>query len=248
MREGDLLAISTQACAFAPGGADPGLADRVALPAGSRTQLQAALAALTGDRSLPLDVVLADSAVKFFAVQPPQGLQRFEELRELAALRFEELFGTDSALWRISADWSTRRPFLCCAAPAELIEALEAVRGRRPMTIAPIFVRRFNDAAREFPRQVLWFVCRDGGWVTAACFEGSTCHYVRSTSLAARDSLARWLGQEALLANRTLSDVWLADTADEASAIEGASVRQIDTALLRDMRLMGVLNRLEAKA
>lgn len=247
MLDTDLVAVSEDAIAFARRDVDPALVDRVAFSASAeRAQMQAALAGLLAGRG-PLQVVLADSLVRFFAVQPPLGMQRFEELRELAALRFEELFGTQTLLWRISGDWSTRQPFLCCAAPAELMEAIEAAAGRRLMSVAPLFVRRFNQVSGRLPRHAFWFVCRSGGWVSAACFEGSACHSVRSTPLAARDELARWLAHEALLANRPLNELWLVDATESPLAIEDTAVH-LPAAGLRDMRLLAVLHESEVEA
>ena len=249
MPDTDLLAVGDDAIAWARRDAEPSLVERVAFAAiADRGQMQAALGAVIGSRRAPLQVVLADSLVKYFTVQPPLGMQRFEELRELASLRFEELFSTPALRWRISGDWNTRRPFLCCAASAELIEAIEAAAGRWLMSVAPIFVRRFNDIARRIPRHSVWIACRTGAWVTAACFEGGACHGVRSTALAARDDLARWLAHEALLANRPLRELWLADTADAPLAIEGAVVHRIPASAQRDLRLMTVLFESEVEA
>ena len=259
MREAEILALSADACALRDATAHA--AERVALPA-DRANWPAAVfgpragepasaggaATLTqaftrfGAGAAPFDLLLADSAVKFFVVTPPQGLQRFTELHDLAALRLEELFGTDSAAWRISADWNSRQPFLCCAAANELLAPLEAFAGARLRSAAPNFVRRFNAAAASFGRKPAWFVCSVGGWVSAAYFDAGACHCVRSTALPQPEALARWLGHEALLANRPLGLVHLV-TDQEALTIPGANVQRVATSArdLRELQLLAAL-------
>ncbi len=198
-----------------------------------------------GVRAAPFELVLADSAVKYYVVAPPQGLQRFAELRDLAALRLEELFGTASAAWRISADWNSRRSFLCCAVANDLLAPLEAFAGTRLLGAAPVFVRRFNAAAAALGRTPTWFVCCVGGWVTAAYFDAGACHCVRSTALPQPDALARWLGHEALLANRPLAQVHLVAADSQTLTIAGANVHRI-AATPREMRELQLLAALAA--
>ncbi len=239
MREPALLALKLDACAYLAGGAPLDRAQVVALPA-QRASWPAQALHATGAAGAAFHAVLADSVVRYFVVTPPQGLQRFAELRDYAQMRVAELFGGDSALWRVSADWSASRPFLCCAAPADLLAPLEAYAGNKLASAAPIFVRRCNAAAGQMRRTPGWFVCCVGGWVSAAYFEGGACHAVRSTALAQHDSLGRWLGQEALLANRPLTDVWLVDPSEQQAAIAGANVHRIG-AKANDMRDLALL-------
>jgi hypothetical protein len=266
MRESALLALNSDACAYvsraalasqavhatllASGGSATSAASlsSSAAPATERARWPARVAATpefasTGFGATPFEAVLADSAVKYFVVTPPKGLQRFAELRDLAQMRVAELFGTDSAQWRIGADWNARQPFLCCATPADLIAPLQSFAGSKLVSAAPIFVRRYNAAAHRFARGGAWFVCAVGSWVTAGYFEAGACHTVRSTALAQRDALARWLGQEALLANRPLTEVWLADAAQEGLTLSGANVHRIDAKPheLRDLQLLAAL-------
>jgi hypothetical protein len=245
MRESALLALNAEACAFVARGAAVRDAVHTALPA-DRARWPAQLTQAPGFAAAfttPFEAVLADSAVKYFVVTPPKGLQRFAELRDLAQMRVAELFGTDSAQWRIGADWNARRPFLCCATPAELLAPLQSYAGSKLVSAAPIFVRRYNAAAPRFARGGAWFVCCVGAWVTAGYFEAGACHTVRSTALPQRDVLARWLGQEALLANRPLAEVWLADAAQEGLALAGANVHRIDARPheMRDLHLLAAL-------
>ncbi len=242
-----LLALSLDACAYLPRGAPPLDAQRVALPA-QRAVWPAQVFSELAAPTTAFDVVLADSAVKYFVVAPPQGLQRFSELRDLAQMRVAELFGSDSAQWRISGDWNASEPFLCCAVPNDLLAPLEAYAGNKLLSAAPIFVRRFNAAAGQMHRAPAWFVCCVGGWVSAAYFEGGACRSVRSTALTQHAALGRWLGQEALLANRPLTEVWLVqeppqDRQPQDLVIAGANVRRIAAKPheLRDLELLGQL-------
>lgn len=274
MPEPALLALSLDACAYLPRDAAPRASRRVPLPA-QRAAWPAQVFSEIAAPTTAFNVVLADSAVKYFVVAPPQGLQRFSELRNLAQMRAAELFGSDSAQWRISGDWNPSQPFLCCAVPNDLLAPLIAYVGTKLLSAAPIFVRRYNAAAAQLRGAPAWFVCRAGGWVSAGYFEGSACRSVRSTALAQPAALGRWLGQEALLANLPLTEVWLAqeqaqdgraqdrqpqdrhaqdqqpqDQQPQDLVIAGANVRRIATRRdeLRDLELLGQLATSEVPA
>jgi hypothetical protein len=94
-----------------------------------------------------LQVSVSDDWVRYWMVTPPAGLGSMDELRALAAGRFEQLFGAAAEAWHIEADWSSRRPMLACALPKSLVVALTAVSkhsGCRIASVLPEAVRLFN--------------------------------------------------------------------------------------------------------
>lgn len=109
-----------------------------------------------------LQVSVSDDWVRYWMVTPPKGLGSIQELRALAAGRFEQLFGAAAEAWHIEADWSATHPMLACALPRSLVHALTAVSqhaGCRLASVVPEAVRLMNRDAGAL---------KDDGWI--CCF------------------------------------------------------------------------------
>lgn len=165
--------------------------------------LAAALsAALQGAecRRMRARVVLADELVRYFMVTPPQNAASLRDCRAAAQLRFQLLYGEPAAAWRIEADWDAREPFLACAMPAPLLDALHAAAAEHGLDLVetcPQFVTAWNRWHGQLPGDAWFGAAHDDGMTVGALHEGRL-HAVRSLDAAphaARDALAR----EALL-------------------------------------------------
>lgn len=77
-----------------------------------------------------LRMLVAPDLCRHFVLDPPLGLARFDELRELAAVRAAQLYGSEPL--EVAADWQLGGPFACAVLPASLRAALQAAaRGLR---------------------------------------------------------------------------------------------------------------------
>lgn len=109
---------------------------------GIMAALQRLSAAYDGAR-LPLRLVLADALVRQWMVTPPQNALHRSDCQAAAALRFQTLYGEALGDWRLTADWDARQPFLACALPGALLDALQGAAATRQLPvleIAPQFV------------------------------------------------------------------------------------------------------------
>lgn len=138
----------------------------VPLAASFRFQSEAVLASLPAlfsekDRHARLAIVLPDKAARFFKVVPPQNMAGFSELRAVAALRFETLFGLPAAEWRIEADWQGNQPFIACALPQSLIASLHQFAVHRGLALTHVqtaFIQRWNEACPRLSGEASWFM------------------------------------------------------------------------------------------
>jgi hypothetical protein len=148
-----------------------------------------------------LHVVLRDSCVRYFTVDPPAGLAGLNELEVVCRIRFAELFGGEEAQWEFSCDFRSDAPFLCCAAPRDLLEGLRrsaTSSSRRLRSIVPLFVRFCNQLDRPALSGGLWLVARTQDWTTAAYYEARQCRIVRSAPLAPDIDFVTWISAIAL--------------------------------------------------
>lgn len=183
----------------------PGVRVAEANGVASHEPLVAALnAALKGAqcRRMRARVVLADELVRFFWVAPPQNAGGLRDCRAAAQLRFQLLYGEPAAAWRIEADWDAREPFLACAMPAHLLDALQAAAAEHGLDLietCPQFVAAWNRWHGQLQGDAWFGAVHDDGMTVGAIQEGRL-RAVRSLDAApqdARDALAR----EALLLN-----------------------------------------------
>jgi hypothetical protein len=111
-----------------------------------------AVLADVGCRGLPVHVLLADDLVRYFMVTPPSNAAGMTDLRSAAEVRFEGLYGDSVAPWHIMADWRSSNPFLACAVPRQLLDALRlAAASQRSalVSVTPSFVAAWNSLRRE---------------------------------------------------------------------------------------------------
>lgn len=104
-------------------------------------------------------VTLAADLVRWWVVDAPRGTGSLNELRQVAALRFEALFDEPAAGWSIVGDWSARGPSVCQAVPAGLAEGLRQAKagGWHVVDVASAAHRlRARCAPAPEPRQAPW--------------------------------------------------------------------------------------------
>lgn len=132
-------------------------------------------------------VVLADELARLWQVAPPPAASRLVDLEAVAAMRFQALYGSAAAGWRISADWDADRPFLAAALPAPLLAALQAAAAEQNVNlveIAPQFVASLNGWRRQ-RRAGAWFGQVSGAVLTLAVTEGQALLAVRTAVVPA---------------------------------------------------------------
>ncbi len=200
----------------------------------------ATLLAQAGGR-ITLDVAVDDRMVRSCVVTPPQGVAHLSELKAVAALRMEALFDVTSEGWCLSAAWNAQQPFLCCALPRVLLDALSqaaATADAQVRSIAPLYVRVCNDAHGVKPL-LGWMVVRCATSVSAAYFGGGgVCHAVRSAVVHAGADVSDWMRRCAWASGHAFEPWMVLDTASaDAAPAEQAdrmwmSAQRPDVALL----------------
>lgn len=155
-------------------------------------------------RGAALDVTVADGLSRGWLTTPPAGVTDLQELRALAEARFEAVFHTPTTTWRIEADWSGNRAFICSAIPVGLLYSLQTeaeASGVQLRSIAPQWVRAlqrlpFGQIAREplalacavSPQGVAGLILRNGvpfDWRQHWCAPADAARHLRSQALAA---------------------------------------------------------------
>jgi len=146
-------------------------------------------------------VTLSDDLARLFMVTPPQNSARLHDIKAAAAMRFQTLYG-DLGVdpqhdWCVEADWQASRPFLACAVPRRLIEALcRAARehGVQVQAIEPNFVAAWN-AARGRIVKGAWFGAVHEDQLTLGAIGPSAAHLgaVRSLAIPAGGQEPQWI-------------------------------------------------------
>lgn len=122
--------------------------------------LCAALQGLKLDSRLPtastrsLTVTLDDGLVRGFVVTPARGTRGLRELQATAAARFATLFDESAEHWVLVADWHATAPFVACALPRVLHQALDQLartHGWRLDSLSPAFARVWNRVCDSIP-------------------------------------------------------------------------------------------------
>lgn len=115
-------------------------------------------------------VVLADSLVRYFVVDAPQGLRSTKELQGIVLARFEEQFGLSLSDWQVQADLEPgKSSYLACAMPRALGEGLRgecAARKLRLRCLVPYAVSEINRWHGRLPRADFWFAAAGGETLT----------------------------------------------------------------------------------
>ncbi|MFZ4536466.1 hypothetical protein [Propionivibrio sp.] len=143
-----------------------------ALQHGSVTALCGALPDLKPENPVAtpasLRVTVDDSLARSFVVTPPRGAQSLRELRASAAARFAALYGDPTEQWLLAADWQVTVPFIVCALPRQLFQALESLdrtNDWRLDSVKPALVRAWNCLHASIPANG-WLVVGFGQTLT----------------------------------------------------------------------------------
>lgn len=216
-------------------------------------ELQLASVAPAGTRSLR--VTLDDSLVRSFVVTPPLGAQGLRELRATVAARFAALYGDSAEHWLLVADWQAVSPFIACALPRQLCQALEQLARRhswRLDSLLPAFVRVSNHLSASVPADG-WLLVGFAQTLTLLGTRAEQVSSTRSVSLSAAVDFAELetlLTQERLrqpdqpdqrLGGPAQSLLWagVADWLPTASSIAGLESRTISLLALPGQELPG---------
>jgi hypothetical protein len=165
-----------------------------------RPDLLAPALAMGRHAGLPLAVTLGDELVRLFMVAPPGNARGLGDIRAVAALRFQRLYGDDLAAWRLTFDGAVDRPFLACAMPQALHATLLdlAAAHRLALTaITPRFVTAWNAEHRRLDGAWLGVVREDA--ITLGCVDvppgggAAGLVAVHRLALPATGADARWL-------------------------------------------------------
>jgi hypothetical protein len=158
----------------------------------------------TPSAGLPVRVVLSDDLARLFMVTPPQNSARLHDIKAATSMRFQMLYGDLGADphndWCIEADWQASRPFLACAVPRSLVEALCRAAGEHGMhvqSIEPNFVAAWN-AARGRIAKGVWFGAVYEEQLTLAAIAPNASHLgaVRSLAIPADGHELQWVEEQ----------------------------------------------------
>ncbi|GEM_PF-1237901 len=121
-----------------------------------------------------LVVTLDDSLARSFVVTPPRGAQGLRELRATAAARFAALYGESADDCLLVGDWHATSPFIVCALPRPLHQALDELAQAyswRLASLAPALIRVGNRLCTAIPADG-WLLVGFGLTLTLL----NTCH------------------------------------------------------------------------
>ncbi|MBV8125078.1 MAG: hypothetical protein JO370_13505 [Paucibacter sp.] len=123
------------------------------------THLESVLNEASAAHGRPVKVVLSDAWARLWVARPPGNALRRQDCEAAAAARFEALYGEPLGdKFRLSADWSARRPFVAAALETSQLQSLQArleAFGLEAESIQPHFVTAWNGWRRAVP---------DGAW------------------------------------------------------------------------------------
>lgn len=150
-------------------------------------------------RRLPATVTLADDFVRLFMVTPPLNTSRLEDCSAAADVRFQSLYGERPNDWKISADWDLRKPFLACALPSAVVDAILRVcaeHGLILMEMVPHFVAAWNRYSAAL-KPGAWFAVVHNRNLTMAAIEGRRLVATRAMAIPEDPgSRLRWVREE----------------------------------------------------
>lgn len=125
-----------------------------------------------------LTVTVDDSLARSFVVTPPRGARGLRELRAAAEARFATLYGEFAEQWLLVADWHASAPFIACALPRQLCQALDQLartHSWRLASLSPAFVRVGNHLCESIPAE---------GWLLVGFGQTLTLLATRSSQVA----------------------------------------------------------------
>lgn len=142
-------------------------------------EMSASISAVLADvgcRGLPVHVLLADDLLRYFMVTPPSNAASMTDLRSAAEVRFEGLYGDSVASWHVMADWRSSDPFLACAAPRRLLDALRLAAASQKNALVSVtssFVAAWNRRRREVSGDA-WLATLSGATSTLGIIAGDS--------------------------------------------------------------------------
>lgn len=140
-------------------------------------------------------IVLADDWVRFFMVAPPNNAKRLLDCQAAAHMRFQSLYDEPMNDWQLEADWQPSRPFLACAIPRALLNALHQTALQQRLTliqIVPQFVAAFNGWRQRLKPDAWFGVVHENGLMLAANHNRHLSS-VRAAAVPIGSSLQNWL-------------------------------------------------------
>jgi hypothetical protein len=157
---------------------------------------------------MPATIVLADEWVRLFMATPPHNAGGLQDCWAAAAMRFQALYGDLSDGWQLEADWDARHPFLACAIPKGLLDALRMVARESALqliSVAPHYIAAWNKW-HDVLQAGAWFGAVNDNLLTLGMIDRTRLFGVRMTALpAGAGNDLRWLtahlGREALKMN-----------------------------------------------
>ena len=130
-------------------------------------------------------IVLSDEWARIFMVTPPTNTERMRDCQAALALRFQLLFGETHGDWSVQADWNAGHPFLACALPKALGDAVLhscAENGVSVVSMVPRFIRCWNRWHRHLGEST-WFGIVHTGSLTLAAIEGGRLVEIRRVTV-----------------------------------------------------------------
>lgn len=147
---------------------------------------------------LPATVVVADDLVRFFMVMPPHNATGLQDCKAAAAMRFSALYGEPAGAWRLAADWNVDKPFLACALPGKLLDAILRVADTHRLTlveVVPHFVATWNTWSTALKPGAWFCILHDDTLTLGATAHGQLVS-VRTSALPAYEQHGfAWLEQ-----------------------------------------------------
>ena len=129
--------------------------------------------------------VVADAWMRSWMVTPPHNAVRFADCQAAAALRFQLLYNETPGAWRLTADWDARQPFLACALPVVLLDALVQVARDCQLVVlgmTPHFIAAWNRWHHSLDPNAWLGVVHDGV-LTVGIVLAQRLRAVRATTL-----------------------------------------------------------------
>jgi len=156
------------------------------------------LLAQAGVVGMPVRMLVADSLVRSWTVQPPENASRLQDCEAAVAMRFTEVFGDSLADWHIRADYDPRHAFMACALRRSLLAGLlRPLQARRLtlLSLEPECVALWNHWARDLPEAGWFGICNAGSLLLGIVAEGRLQGTRRLALAGAQAQSSPWLEQ-----------------------------------------------------
>lgn len=118
-------------------------------------------------------VTISDALARYFMVKPARNTATLRDCKDMARMRFEQLYGETESDWVIQAEWQAQQAFLACALPQSLLSDMTNMTNEHRITfmsIAPQFVRAWNRWHTQITHGD-WFAVIDKNTLSLACID-----------------------------------------------------------------------------